>query len=72
MALALAYAGGESQAQVLADDLGKRPSEDTVVQFNYLPTLLAKLAVDRADPMQAVDALGVAAPYEDGLAAIGY
>ena len=72
VALALAYAGGEGRTQVLANDLGKRFSEDTVVQFNYLPTLLARLAVNHADTTQALDALGVAAPYEDGLAAIGY
>jgi len=43
LALALAYAGDAGQAQALADDLGKRFPEDTVVQFNYLPTLRAKL-----------------------------
>ena len=46
-ALALAYAGDDKRAQALADDLGKRFPEDTIVQFNYLPTLRAKLAVSR-------------------------
>src|SRR5216683_509236 len=45
VALALAYPGDEGRAQVLAGDLGKRFSEDTVVQFNYLPTLRAKIAI---------------------------
>jgi hypothetical protein len=44
-ALALAYAGDTGRLQVLIDDLGKRFPEDTIVQFNYLPTLRAKLAV---------------------------
>ena len=43
-ALALAYAGDDGRAQALADDLGKRFPEDTIVQFNYLPTLRAKFA----------------------------
>jgi DNA-binding winged helix-turn-helix (wHTH) protein len=72
LALALAYAGDAGQAQALADDLGKRFPEDTVIQFNYLPTLRAKLALLRANPQQALDTLGVAAPYELGLAAFDY
>ena len=42
-ALALAFAGDNGRAQTLMDDLGKRFPEDTIVQFNYLPTLRAKL-----------------------------
>ena len=67
VALAFAYAGDASRAQALADDLAKRFPEDTIVQFNYLPTLRAKLALLRSDPQQALDALRVAAPYELGL-----
>jgi hypothetical protein len=37
-ALALAYAGDTGRLQVMIDDLGKRFPEDTIVQFNYLPT----------------------------------
>ncbi len=51
----------------MADDLGKRFPEDTVVQCNYLPTLRAKIALLRSNPQQALDALGIAAPYELGL-----
>ncbi len=69
VALALACAGNANRAQALADDLGKRFPEDTVVQVNYLPTLRAKLAVSRSNPQQALDTLGVAAPYELGLPA---
>jgi eukaryotic-like serine/threonine-protein kinase len=70
--LALVYAGDARQAQALADDLGKRFPEDTIVQFNYLPTLRAKLALLRSNPQQAIDSLQAAAPYELGLPAIGF
>jgi hypothetical protein len=43
-ALALAFAGDTLRAQMLADDLDKRFPEDTVVQFNFLPTIHAQLA----------------------------
>jgi tetratricopeptide (TPR) repeat protein len=72
LALAMAYAGKAGQTQTLADDLGKRFPEDTVVLFNYLPTLRAKLALLRSNPQQALEVLGVAAPYELGLPAIGF
>jgi hypothetical protein len=72
LALALAYAGDVGQAQALADDLGKRFPEDTIIQFNYLPTLRAKLALLRSNPRQALEALRVAAPYELGLPAAEY
>jgi predicted Zn-dependent protease len=71
VALALAYAGDANRAQAMADDLGKRFPEDTSLQFNYLPTLRAKLALLRANPQQAVDILRAAAPYELGLPAAG-
>jgi eukaryotic-like serine/threonine-protein kinase len=63
--LALAYAGGDSQG--LADNFNESFPENTVVQFNYLPTLRAKLALNHANPQQALDTLEVAAPYELGL-----
>jgi len=71
LALALVYAGDAGQAQALADDLDKTFPEGTIVQFNYLPTLRAKLALLRANPQQAVDILRGAAPYELGLPALG-
>ncbi len=70
LALALAYAGDASRAQALADDFGTRFPEDTVVQFNYLPTLRAKLALLRSNSQQALDSLQAAAPYELGLPAL--
>jgi DNA-binding winged helix-turn-helix (wHTH) protein len=72
LALALAYAGDAGQAQALANDLGKRFPEDTVVQFNYLPTLRAKLALLHSDPQEAIAILGAASPYELGLPSLIY
>ena len=36
------------------------------MQFNYLPTLRAQLALNRHDPSKAIEALKVAAAYELG------
>ena len=71
-ALALAYAEDASRAQALANDLAKRFPEDTDVQFNYLPTLRAKIALLHSNPQQAIDMVAVAAPYELGLPAYGF
>ncbi len=71
-ALALAYAEDASRAQALANGLAKRFPEDTDVQFNYLPTLRAKIALLHSNPQQAIDMVEVAAPYELGLPAYGF
>jgi predicted Zn-dependent protease len=65
-ALTLALAGDGARAQSLADDLGKRFPEDTIVQFNYLPTVQALVAITRNEPIKAIVALKRAAPYELG------
>jgi DNA-binding winged helix-turn-helix (wHTH) protein/Flp pilus assembly protein TadD len=73
-ALALALAGDAFRAQTLADNLAKRFPEDTVVQFNYLPTTRAQLALNRSDPAKpfgagsskAIEALQGATAYELG------
>jgi tetratricopeptide (TPR) repeat protein len=64
--LALAFAGDAVRAQMLADDLGKRDPEHTLVQFNYLPTIRAQLALSRNDSSKAIEALQPVAPYELG------
>jgi hypothetical protein len=46
--------------------LGERFPENTVVQFSYLPTIHAQLALDRNDWSKAIEALQLAAPYELG------
>jgi predicted Zn-dependent protease len=62
--LALAFAGDTVRAKTLADDLAKRFPEDTLVQFNYLPSINAKLALSRKDAAKALEILQHAAPYE--------
>lgn len=65
-ALALALAGDAGRTQALADDLGKRFPEDTIVQFNFLPTLHAQLSLSRDDTAKAVEILLAVGPYELG------
>lgn len=65
-ALALALAGDAVRAQALADDLGKRFPEDTIVRFIYLPALHAQLALSRNDALNAIEVLQANAPYELG------
>jgi predicted Zn-dependent protease len=65
-ALAFVYARHDARAQALADDLGKRFPEDTIVQFNFLPTLRAKLAVSKGNASEAIEGLRTATPYELG------
>ena len=56
-ALAFALIGDAPEAQKLTDDLAKRFPEDTEVQFNYLPSLRAQLALSRNEPSAAINAL---------------
>jgi eukaryotic-like serine/threonine-protein kinase len=60
-ALALALAGDSSRAQGIADEMA-------IVQFNYLPTIRAQLALNRNDAAKATEALQAATPYELGIA----
>jgi eukaryotic-like serine/threonine-protein kinase len=64
--LALATAGDASRAQVLVEDLAKRFPEDTLVQFNYLPTLRAQLALNRNGAAKAIQALEPTVGYDLG------
>lgn len=63
-ALALALTNDSTKAQSLADDLARRFPDDTLVQFNYLPTLRAQIALNRNNSARAIDALQVAVPYD--------
>jgi tetratricopeptide (TPR) repeat protein len=65
-ALAFAYASDNERAKALADDLDKRFPEDTIVQFNYLPSVRGKLALNKGDASGAIQSLEGAAPYELG------
>jgi hypothetical protein len=66
VSLALSFIEDASREQAriekLADNLAKRFPEDTVVHFNYLPTLRAQLAISRNDASKAIDALQTALP----------
>jgi eukaryotic-like serine/threonine-protein kinase len=65
-ALALAYAGDDRQAQALAYGLSKSFPESTIVQYNYLPTLRAKLALRNGNAAGALESLRAASRYELG------
>jgi serine/threonine protein kinase/tetratricopeptide (TPR) repeat protein len=71
-AFALALVGDSSSSQALAKDLESRFPEDTSVRFSYMPTLRALLALNRGDPVHAIDLLQSAAPYELAAPGIDY
>ena len=71
-ALALALAGDLPRAQALTSDLEKRFPEDTSVQFNYLPTLRALIALNHHEPQKAIELLQAASPYEFAVPAIDF
>jgi eukaryotic-like serine/threonine-protein kinase len=66
-ALALALTRNSTRVRSLAEDLARRFPEDTLVQFSYLPTLRAQLALNRKDATQAIETLQVALPYDSAL-----
>lgn len=61
-ALALGFAGEATRAEAIAEDLAKGFPEATLVQFNYLPTVRAQLALNRNDSKMAIEALQSAIP----------
>jgi len=64
-AIALEMAGDSAQAMRLANNLGKRFPEDTIVQSNYLPAIHAAALLRGSDGPRATEALAIA-PYELG------
>jgi eukaryotic-like serine/threonine-protein kinase len=68
-ALALAMVGDKEKAVEFADAMKSRFPQDTVVQFNYLPTIYAQIALFDGDTSRAIEFLRAATPYELGLAA---
>jgi eukaryotic-like serine/threonine-protein kinase len=67
-ALALALTGDSAGGQALAEDLEKRYPDDTIVRFNYLPTLRAQLALNTPNNSgKAIEVLNPALPYELGV-----
>jgi eukaryotic-like serine/threonine-protein kinase len=65
-ALALIRAGDTVQAQRIADDLAKNYSQDTIVNFYWLPVIHAVMEINRHNPSGAVELLRAAQPYELG------
>jgi tetratricopeptide (TPR) repeat protein len=63
-AFALALAGDSAGMEGVADDLAKRFPEDTPVQFEYLPTLRALSALAGEAPLEAIERLQTALPYD--------
>ena len=63
-ALVFALAGETVRAEAMTDALQKRFPEDTAVQFSYVPTLRAQLALNRGMAAKAVEDLQSAIPYE--------
>jgi DNA-binding winged helix-turn-helix (wHTH) protein len=61
---ALALAGDSPRSQAVTEDLEKRLPEDTRVQFIYVPTLRAHLALNHSQPSKAVELLQTTIPYE--------
>lgn len=66
-ALAFTYSGEVGRAQTLANELARQFPEDTLVQFNFLPTLRARIVLDKGNAAEAIEQLRPAAPYELGL-----
>jgi serine/threonine protein kinase/tetratricopeptide (TPR) repeat protein len=65
-ALAFAMAGDTERAESMAQDLGRRFSLNTQMQSLWLPTIQGQLALDRKNPVLAVNALQSASPIEFG------
>ncbi len=56
-ALTLAIAGDAARARVLADDLAKRFSSDTLVKSHWLPAIRAEIELKNGGPSQAIELL---------------
>jgi eukaryotic-like serine/threonine-protein kinase len=65
-AVALALTGDATQAEKLANELGKNFPEDTSVRFSYLPVIRAITALQGDEPAKGIDELQASAPYEMG------
>jgi eukaryotic-like serine/threonine-protein kinase len=66
-ALAYALAGDAAHAQSLANDLGKRFPQDTLVRSVWLPTIHAQIETGHKNAARSIELLQAAAPYELGM-----
>jgi tetratricopeptide (TPR) repeat protein len=65
-AMAYAAGGDASKAQTLVDDFKKRFPEDTLAQFNEIPTIEGQIALARRDSSKALEILQSSSRYELG------
>ena len=65
-AIALALAGDSLRATRLAGDLAERFPENTLVEFNYLPTIRAAVLLRSGDVDKSIETLAAATPRELG------
>jgi DNA-binding winged helix-turn-helix (wHTH) protein/tetratricopeptide (TPR) repeat protein len=63
-ALVLAMAGKTDEASKLVDDLRSRFPEDTLVRYNYVPTIEAAVTLTLKHPQQALDLLQETSQFE--------
>jgi DNA-binding winged helix-turn-helix (wHTH) protein/Tfp pilus assembly protein PilF len=70
VAFASSLTGDSAQATQLTNDLTKRFPQNTLVQFNYLPTIRAAGELRNHDAAKAIQTLAVATPYELGITAL--
>ena len=71
-ALAQALAGDLARSQALADDLEKRFPDDTFSKFTYVPVLRALAALADGKPIDGVERLQIAAPYELAITGLNF
>ena len=67
-ALAFALAGSVVPANAIAVQLNNDFPDDTFVQYLYLPTIRAAVALQQKDPVRAAQVLEASTPYELGVA----
>jgi len=65
-ALAYAMAGDTAHAESIAQDLNKLFPLDTQLQSLWLPAIQAQVALDRKNPLAAIESLQAAVPIEFG------
>jgi serine/threonine protein kinase/tetratricopeptide (TPR) repeat protein len=70
-ALVFAMANNTERAESLAQDLGKRFPLDTQEQLLWLPVIRGQLALDRKNPVSALNTLQAASPIELALTPFG-
>ena len=71
-AFALAVSGDVSRSSALAGDLARDYPEDTSVQFMYLPTLRALIALNARDAAAAIQSLQTASRFDLAMGGIGF